>query len=635
MSSGALRKALSHTAVGVVWRLAVFGLVALCFVTLIQLRHWYTRYAPSKEWAKAAESEKLPWSSQVAEAARALSSTTTVGTYPSQEIFYKAILRQIRKHPRLAKDEMVGVYRAHRKEREKLENALQKRTEVQDEFEQKSLRLSTKAGEVAELDATIERLEDIKHRDSAQEKELKEAQDRLQENQKKILVLREEVQEAITRRDAIETGFQRRLAVLRSHIEEEEQGIKEAFNAVSAPARPAQGLSNDFQRFALQVGDESDPRHIVYLTAWYGLEAAIVILLCAVLVPWLIRFGGNASDPKEVHSKVTEKIKELLAKAFGERAVAGAVKALAITAVGGAAAAGVALAAGDQPSILPPIRHDITIVAGAKGDPGEPGGPGKDGKDGINGTNGTNGGDGKCDQCSTTDVTDLRSQLEKQARLIEELKGELKNVEEKANKNSEEVLRLNGDVEIAKKNMDGLSNGMASLDKGMSSLSGSIGGLYSANQSILQLSDATRQQVLGSLYRLENENLSTTSQVQTVRKTVDQAAKDVPPLASDVLWMNAVPDSAWARVSPFRRYEVTSRVRADVERAMKGVDENHKVEKDLILETLRLLEKQGRLGNRRFRNFLWNNCPSAAHDILRQWEPLIVKLSRVQEQHHG
>jgi hypothetical protein len=124
----------------------------------------------------------------------------------------------------------------------------------------------------------------------------------------------------------------------------------------------------------------------------------------------------------------------------------------------------------------------------------------------------------------------------------------------------------------------------------------------------------------GSLSRLEGTTTTTTENVSQVQKMV-------PAVATDLQRINAIPDGAWARVNPFRYYRVTKDVKETIGRAMAGVTDSRKQE---ISDALAALQDKDKMQLLDFRQALSTKCPGV-HELLEQWLPLIMKVSRIPE----
>lgn len=646
MSSNVFRKAAGSTVVGVLWRAAVFVVVALCFLALLALREWHTSYAPSEAWADAVLGEQLEWSPVVSEAAKLMSKPkeTSEGIlpppqpYPSEESFYKALSSYINDEDvtlPLASADDPGLleYRDLLKRRRTTLDALR-------EFWQKSVELIQTNESIARLDR---RIKELKEKEPNDEAAIATASDDLENQRSRKDAILTYMGELRSERALVEVGFQRLVTDLDASIKAKEEDIREAFDAASPSARPVNGIPKFFHKFVIRIGDETHPLHVLYLLAWYGLEAAIVILLCLVLIPWLLRFGRD-TDPESQKSAIKEKIKALLANAFGRGVASGAAKALAVAAVGGITLAGVTMAAGNQPSIAQVILHESEGVAGEKGGQGKPGEPGRDGKDGRDSADGKDGNPGapggpgqRGEKGDTGEIpASLLALLSRQEGLINDLKTQLGLLSEKTEKTREDVRVLTHEAQQVAGNVSDLASGTGTLTQSVSTLTDSIDGLTDASRSILYASNTANAQLSESLKRLQG-TAATKEDIQDVKDTFSQAAKDVQPLGADLLQIATVPDTALTRVNPFHRYRVTQDVKNTLDRAMQDIDEPRKQKILDVLEDLRTAkseDKDKRVWS--FRDELHAACGRAkcdqdAQDLLGQLMPLIVKVSRVRE----
>lgn len=621
------RKAVVDTLVGVSRKVAIFLGVALCFYALLILREWHTSYAPGDAWADTVKKEGLEWSPIVSAAARAMPKPKQ--PYNSATSFYADLSSYLKEEKRqLSLESPIDRARFQRYQGD-VEARKDTRAALHT-FWQKSVEL-VKTNEVI---ATGNReIKELRQKTPLDKKTIGEKEGELGKSRERRGDILEYMKELSSERAMVEAGLQRLLTDLDTRIKSSEDGIREAFEAAVPSARPVGRVRDEFQAYAIQLGDETHPLHVFYVIAWYGLKAVIVLLLCVIFVPWLIYFGGT-SDPETVRSKVPERIRGLLGNSFSQGFGKGVGKTLVVAAVGSVAVAGVTMAAGNPPPITSVILHENG--QGAKGEDGRKGDPGDPGKDALDGNRGGPGDKGDKGEDSPPlkflvllDYQDRK--LEEQEVIIRELEGKLERIDAKVDGSMKELQALAQETNEAIAQSRRLSSGMGELTQDISRLGGTVGDWITTNQSILRLSNTTNSYLLGSMSRLEGSTAAAAENVRQVRITFDQAAADVPIVTTDLLRINAIPDGAWARVSPFRRYEVTNEVEKTVERAMKGVEKVEKVRTQKVLSALAQVKTKGRMRVGGFREELYTACAQDAHDLLEQWMPLIMKLSRIPE----
>ena len=176
------------------------------------------------------------------------------------------------------------------------------------------------------------------------------------------------------------TVLQRMRADLDQRIKATEAEIREPFDVAVSGARPVSGLVPQAigRELAIKIGDADHPLSILYVAAWYGSEALIVLLVCAIVVPWVLRLWGEKAPADQVKTG----FKKIVHDALGPRVTAGVVNAVAAMTVGAATLAGVAAAANQDVSIAPVTVVDRVVktnVAGPElppaGDPPNAGDP--------------------------------------------------------------------------------------------------------------------------------------------------------------------------------------------------------------------------------------------------------------------
>ena len=619
--------------VGLSWRLGVFVVVVLCFLALMALRNWHTSYAPSDAWAKVVLDEKLEWSPVVSAAAKAMPHPQE--PYPSEASFYKALLGYIRNNDNKLDlkhgDPGLEDYRNLIAQRNATLQALR-------EFWHKSVALI----ETNEnIDKTAKTIEDLKDKKPGDTEAIAAAEGELKAQRSRRDAILAYMKDLSSERAMVEVGFQRLVTDVDARIKAKEDDIKEAFDAASAAARPVDGLGKGLQELAVQVGDENNPLHVLYLLAWYGLEALIVLLLCLVFIPWLLRFSGDDSDPATVRDTFKGRVKGLLTSVFSRGVASGVTKALAVAAVGGLTLAGVTMAAGDHPSIQV-VLHESNGVAGEKGDKGKPGEDGWDGEDGEDGKDGVPGSPGK--EAGRGDKGERGGQGEKgdpgevppgllallsrQEALIESLKTQLELLSEQTENTRTDVKALAQEAQQVAENVSGLANGMGGLTQGVSTLTDSMGRLTDANRSMLHASNAANLKLFESLQDLEG-TVATKEEIRDMKDTFSQAAKGVQPLGADLLRINAIPDGPLTRLSPFYRYKLTAEVKEKIDRVVLDDD----TRKQKILDALNQAKTQDGMRVWSFRDELRASCDRTDCDqgLLGQLMPFIVKVSRIQE----
>lgn len=310
MSRKSLRSTIDESIFGVLWRFGLLFVAALCLMALLSLRRWHETFAASPEWAEAAADERLPWSPEIAAAAKTIPPSLH---YRSEESFRQA-----------------------------LEDAIERRsTDERDTGPLQALRRAkTKRRELAEKSRT----------ESAARLQLDEAVKSLVANvsqAKRRDLLATLVQQGTAARDTLED-----IADQDVIIEAQSTGRKLAFKAAVSSARPVDGFWAQLvgPRQAIRIGDEDDTLHFLYVLTWYALEGAIVALVCLVIVPLILRFTGE-TNPGSTRATLAAKLKEWLRRNLGEQAAAIAGKSIATALVGSVAIASVSAAAPGRPGL--------------------------------------------------------------------------------------------------------------------------------------------------------------------------------------------------------------------------------------------------------------------------------------------
>lgn len=347
-----LGKALRNTLAGVVWRFGVFALAVAGFSGLMGLRQWHTRYAPSEVWAQEAAGKGLDWSPMVGAAARTM--LPAKETYDDEAGFKRALLKQVRNPDvrlRLTSEDerKASEYRKDLATRKDILQELREEINPRDQgFARKTALLSGVNARIADASARLEQL----RKDGAKPEEIQGQEKQIKDLLEERADLRTDIKEQNLERGAVETGFQKPLAELEARIKTAEDGIDTAMDAALSSARPIQGILPP--KVAIHIGDENNPLHILYVLAWYGLEGFIVLLMCLVIVPPLLRFSAGTADPKTVQSNVTKRVRDWLGQVLGPRTIVNTARVAAVAAVTGLTA----MAAGDQPPVVPMVQHE-------------------------------------------------------------------------------------------------------------------------------------------------------------------------------------------------------------------------------------------------------------------------------------
>lgn len=594
------------------WRLIALILVVPCFLMLLRLGDWSTSYAASDAWAKKVGDTGLEWSPIVSAAATVMASQEPESSYASKESFYRALSTYVKGRPG-AEDKRNG--KADKKEKKAVDSVLS-RLNPDDQSSLTAYRqLRTQRDETLGVLRTF-------WQDSAEEAsalaELRKRPASKQEIEESFATINEKNSRLVL----IETRLQRLLADRESRLKASEDGSRAAFEAALPAARPVSRLPEMLQEFAIRVGDETNPLHILYVVAWYSLEGLIVVLLCIFFVPWLIRLVGDTSDPESLRRKFIERIKSLLASAFGQRAAAGVGKTVLTLALGGFALAGVSMAAGDSPSattLLPPER---VVVSGVAGEPGSP---------------------GVIPPELSEKLREQEEKLKKQAALIEILHGRITEVSQDTSKNRQHVEALVQEADIVVANLGRLSSGMGVLTSDISALNGSISGLSKSHQSILQAWTAANLRLSDSINHLGQATAAVGKRVEEVKTDVGlvehavgevkdnlaKASRDLQPTAGDLLRITGVRSGILPGVNPFYRYAVTQAVVGTMTRAMQGLDETQKEQILAALEQMKNKPEPMKVWG--FRSELHAACTACKSATLEQLMPLIEKVSRVKD----
>ena len=641
MSVHHLRRVLASVAIGVGWRLAVFTAVALCFHALVELKTWHSTYAPSKAWAAAVLKERLEWSSVVSAAAGRMPEES----YPTAASFYRALHRYINKQlPLNSTDEALATeYQSLLENRRKIRSKVAPRD---DKFADRSLALSMINDRISDVATEIDNIE-AQETTRDKEKALKAEEKKLGH----LIALKAALFAGMRdERSAIELGFQKPLADLDARIKTTEEEIRAAFDAAVSSARPLGGPVVRLlpRRYAIRIGDEADPLHILYVITWYGLEGLIALLLCIVIVPWLINLGTDKSDPDTLRSTITTRIKGWLTEAFGPRAAAATGRVVATAAVASLALAGVAAAAGEQPAVAPAIQHEDAAGPDGAGkqlrhdqkdadedeneqcnqEDCEKNTDGPSSKDGATGPAGPRG-ENVIPPELLERLETQEDDLERQASMIAILQKELATVSEKAVIREAEIRSLQVATTALFINFDRLAVDMGSFTSNLSSLNDLFFGLAISKRAMTDTLDGMNQRIFFQLNHLNDTTRRTDQNVQTISSTINRAAANIQPLAGDLLMVDAIPNGAMTRVNPRHRYSVTGEVIELVSRAM---GEKPNPEEQQILDALRAMgSKPERMKLRQFRTRLQDLTKANGQDRLKQWMPLIVKVSRVQD----
>jgi predicted nuclease with TOPRIM domain len=598
----------------------------------MRLRGWHDDYAPSQAWAKEAAGKELEWSRVVSAAAVKMGSSER--SYSDQESFFQALLAQIR-NPSInselgrADKERVKAYRTAVAKKSRLLKYLRNEATSRDKIFYENAGALTSINE--EISEAATALQELSPDSEAFKKEAEHLKGLIQ----KRTQMRADIKELGAERSTIETSFQKPLAELDARISAAEKGIAEAFEAALPAARP---VSSFFLRhtltdqLAIRVGNEGDPLHIVYVLTWYGIEGLIAFLVCLVIVPWLLRLGGDSADPKASRSKVTERIKGLITTAFGAKAAAALSKAAAVAAVAGLTMAGISSAAGNPPPIAPVVLHEepSTGPQGNRGENGKNGEPGLGvkGETGEAGKQGPQGIPGAIPEEWKALLDQQAQQIAEQSLVIERLEVNLTEISNETRRTRSQMWLLARNASLLNANATRLTTQVSNLSQCVADLDASLEGVTFAN-------DLAKKTLLGYLDTISHTTFTMASDLEQVTAQVRQA-RDVPPTSVDLLRINGIPDGALTRVSPFSRYRVTGEVVDTVKRATRYSNEAPAT--TIVSALLRLKNENDagggntKMGILKFRRRVsdYAGTDPKVKSLLNDLMPLILKLSRIQ-----
>lgn len=620
MSSSRLSLALRGSSRNV-GRYALALLIALlCFNGLVALRAWHQAYAVSPQWAGEVERKGSGrgWPAVVAAAAE----TFGDHTFASKELFYDEIAAVVKSGKRfaLAADKGVKEYRAAVTNRNVYQARFVERLEaIDDEFATRS-----KGLEDVRRDIVAKRIERAEAKDEQKRKDL--AKDLAELEASRVLISRE-LTNLNTERLTIESVHAKRLDAEEKKISSAELRIRSAIDSGAGFARPVAGTLATFigETRALQIGDESNAWHIVYIVVWYGLEALIVLALCLIVVPWLLRLSGNA-DPNEVKPGFITWLRNLLARVLGPRVAAGAgqvARALMAVAVTATAAVGVAAAAGEQPPVVPVVQHEPASA--------EPRDTQRDMKPQGETTNDEDEKNklaeelAKKIEAQATALATQNQTLKDQATLIDNLKTELDKVADAAGKTKTKADELERDATQITANVYGLASGAQSAKTSLQNLNATIDTLTRTTGSIMLANAGATRQLDQSLTRLQLATAATANGAADVSAKVVTAENKLSAVDRDILRVSTVRDGWLLPLNPFAKYQVTGETIRIVKHALATPNEGPAAN---VLSVL-----QGFVGREpepiwRFERPLTNSATPEAQALMKDLMPLILKASR-------
>jgi hypothetical protein len=588
MDAVSLWKAARHAALGVLWRVLVFGCAVLCFKGMLELRRWEETYAASDAWAAhVRQKEDLEWTSVLASAA---SSPLPLRTYTSEAVFYNALLQRVKDDALIwsnpADEARVAAYAKDLRERRRLE------------AEQRAMTAPYDRATVQKLKSMADLRQQIEDADG-KEKETLET---------KLAAVAKEVGLLTTTRDSIAAPFRTSITVIDARTKVVQDGFKAAFEATKMYARPADGfLTHRWPETAIRIGYEKDPLHIVALLTWYGLEALIALLICVVVVPWLISL--SSADPAGAQSAVTTKIKALLSSAFPKQMLSGAGKALAVGTVGLTSMVGAHMAAEGRNNEA--LKHpDKEVVAaadqkGGKGDRGDSGAQGPAGKEAE----------------QPTYLPEIAEQLQAQKLTIEEQTKLLTIVAAALKKTLEDV---NQTRDAAEK----ISDNVTKLAASSSDMSMSLGSLNEATRSIMFTTGWQARYLDDSMKRLQLANAETANGIVQIKSYVDASSQATATQDAATRQSVARPDGFLRPLNPFYRYQISPDVKEII---AKSIINPNTDQAQAVRDMLDTMVDQREMRIWEFQAQVRANTDTKGHPLLERMMPLIIHESRIQE----
>ena len=632
-----------HVLVASGWRLLALLVAGGLFHLLISLTEWQRTFVPSLAWLEVlsqrastkdetewvpalsqavremvAEQEKVATTRESQEGHRSTSSASATDSgatkgpqvasddasqragarvapigYPSADVFFEAVKAKLESIPSnqvwdearpaveklgSAKKRLADLRSTQASRREKLVEdlgALKSRLEVQE-----------KAVEKAATDFEVATLFPTPGTDAGIER----SRARLSERRATLAGRRQSIIDYLAQRNIEDARIASEVAELEMQVEKAEKALRHTFDLASASARPVAKAHDPLieARTALRIGDEGDPWHILYVVTWYGIEGAIAFLVCLVLVPWLLRLGAGSSDPAEIRSTITSRLKGWLEKTLGGTAANLLLTSVAATAVAGATAAAtprdswptaeVLLAPGASTRAEPGDPRaqrgsGLPGQDGGKGDPGRTGDPGRAGDPGEAGSPGRSrtGEGGACgDGCST---------ISTQLTQIQLLYRETYNLWPAAPTPSGEVVVIYRDPGVTQTPP---CAGCKSGNRGHEDRSeGEIiaARLSGIEDGIARISRESKDRAM----RLQTR----TEAILELQRATQAEAASIKPIAADLLRLSAAPRSRILRWILHRRYKVDAVAESILERGLvgEGSEEDAVAQGDVAVES--------------------------------------------------
>jgi len=582
----AAARSLVQNGVGFVARLAALVLAGLCFFLLLTLRDWHGSFAASPAWADAARAERLEWSPLVADAAERLGPTR----FRSEESFRRALYLEIDRLLESEDGQVDAVLPGFRA-------SLHLRGLVRE-----SLRKGTAA--------RAERL--LRHLDAL----ASEAASAAAEDAPKSEKDREWVVAGPDDASTLD-ALGRMMASLEGEVARREEGRQAAYAAALPSARPVDGFVARAigPARAIRIGDETDALHVVYVGCWYGLEGLVVLLLCAALVPLLLRFAGNAVDRGKLTSQLRDKIKSFLGGALGQRAAAGAMKVIAAAAVGSFAVTGVAAATrGDAPDLVKVVSHEPSTVVEGRGEPG---------REGPSGERGSAGEPGR-------DPTPVPPTGSLNAFIYVDSSAE---VQTRVEQLSQRIVEVTTQVEVVARSTAGLGADVGQVVARLTDLELASQGMATRQAAWMRAQEERDRAVGVKLESIETAAVAASTGVAKVSAAMEPATAQVSLAASDLMRTNAIPDGLLVQSAPWSRYTVTPEVVTLVRRALREPDSAEA--KDILAALEWMQEHRSRDWIGQYRTTLRERAhagaapPEKVDALLRELLPLILRISRV------
>lgn len=641
----------ARAAIAVGWRFVALAVAGVLFLLLTSLTRWQRTFAPSQAWLevideRAKEPGQGPWMEVLSGVVRKMNEPPASAKFEDADDFFAAVRTTWEGMPVEAfPEEIRAEIGEHRQSKPQLKALRSKRSELLGSFDSEldslvsELRSEAVAVKTAEKGLEASTMFPAPVADDRLEWDLR----RLNEKRAALATRRQTVIDHIAQRNATEQSVNRAISTQEARTQKTEANLRRAFDAVAGSARPASPRLRYLiePRTALRIGDEGDSLHILYVVAWYGIEGAIALLICLILLPWLLRIAGGSGDPRELRSTVTGRIKGWI-----EAALASTPARLLVTGVAATAIAGATIAATPHEN-WPTVQVFSAPVApasdtrgeqGARGEPGRQGDAGKPGEVGRTGDPGEPGSSGEVVDSpggllpGSQGCFDCLEAIGAQGARIDNLGSSVHGVSaalaDFAASTAQEMTTLSARSTVtltyARQNAESTARIAASCEESQREAARIQERLTGIEKELAELKEAST----GGTERLEARG----GEILRLQEETLAEVKGIPPMVGDVLRLAAGPEGAIQRWLLRQDYVVTEAALAMVKRGLPDPTTGDGLVVAMALGKMLSGDREPKSASsfkKAFEEKLPPNPPPSLRQLLEQSMPLIYWACRV------